>query len=206
MYWLRMQSPLLLGVALLALGCGGSDSTGPSIGNVQVTASTTGADLDPDGFTVAVDGGAGQPLAVNGSVTFSQLSAGNHSVALSGIATTCTVAGGNPAPIAVTSGASVRIGFHITCARIARILFESERDPAGLYLINPDGSNSVALNLFGYEPRWSPDYTRIAFASPPAPDIGINFLVIANADGSNPRVITSPFSGGAQNAYSPSWS
>ena len=47
---------------------------------------------------------------------------------------------------------------------------------------------------------------RIAFASPGAPDIGINFLVIANADGSNPRVITSPFSGAVQNAYSPSWS
>ena len=83
---LRMRSALFLGVALLALGCSGSDSTGPSTGNVQVSASTTGADLDPDGYTVAVDGGAGRSLAVNGTVTFSQLSAGDHTVTLSGIA------------------------------------------------------------------------------------------------------------------------
>ena len=81
---LRMRSALFLGVALLALGCSGSDSTGPSTGNVQVSASTTGADLDPDGYTVAVDGGAGRSLAVNGTVTFSQLSAGDHTVTLSG--------------------------------------------------------------------------------------------------------------------------
>ena len=194
------------GFLLLTLGCWESEPTSPSTGTVEVSVATGGMDLDPDGYTVALDDGLAQPLAVNGSVTFSQLSAGNLSVALSGIATNCTVAGGNPAPITVTSGATVRIAFQITCARIARILFESERDPAGLYLINPDGSNSVALNLFGYGPRWSPDYMRIAFASPGAPDIGINFLVIANADGSNPRVITSPFSGAVQKAYSPAWS
>jgi len=193
------------GFLVFAVACG-SESTGPSPGSLAVTAFTTGADLDPDGYTVAIDGAAGQPLPVNGTATFSELRPGSHSVAVSDIAANCAVTGQNPATVTATSAATVQAAFQILCTRIAKILFESDRDPAGLYLINPDGSNSVALNLFGYEPRWSPDYMRIAFASPGAPDIGINFLVIANADGSNPRVITSPFSGAVQNAYSPSWS
>ena len=37
---LVQRTALFLGVALLALGCSGSGSTGPSTGNVQVSAST----------------------------------------------------------------------------------------------------------------------------------------------------------------------
>src|SRR2546421_6367896 len=58
---------------LAALACGSSESTGPSTGSVEVVATTTGADLDPDGYAVAVDGGGGLSLPVNGTVTFTQL-------------------------------------------------------------------------------------------------------------------------------------
>src|SRR6266568_7814425 len=194
------------GLLLCAVACGGSEPTGPFTGNIEVTASSTGADLDPDGYTVAVDGAAGQSLAVNGTVTFSQFGAGVHNVALGGVAGNCAVGGQNPAAVTVTSAAKVHAAFQIICARIAKILFESDRDPAGLYLLNPDGSSPVALDLVGYEPTSSPDYKRIAFSSAAAPEIGINFLVIAHADWSTPQVITSPFSGGVVNAYSPSWS
>src|SRR2546430_12147618 len=52
---------------LAALACGSSESTGPSTGSVEVVATTTGADLDPDGYAVAVDGGGGLSLPVNGT-------------------------------------------------------------------------------------------------------------------------------------------
>src|SRR5439155_920493 len=71
--------------------------TGPTTGSLTVTAATSGAsgDIDPDGYTVSVDGGAAsQPIPANGSVTFTG-PAGDHSVALTGVATNCTVSGAN---------------------------------------------------------------------------------------------------------------
>src|SRR5207249_4325422 len=80
-------------------------------GNLTVSASTSGSSLDPDGYTVAVDGGAGQALAINGSVTFTSLSAGNHSVQLSGVAANCTVSGSNPRTVSVPSGGTATTTF-----------------------------------------------------------------------------------------------
>ena len=40
---------------LLALACGGSESTGPSTGIVLIRASNTGPGLDPDGYVVAYE-------------------------------------------------------------------------------------------------------------------------------------------------------
>src|SRR5437870_8963987 len=52
--------------------------------------SSTGS-LDPDGYTVWVDASASQPVGTNGVVTFSGLAAGDHEVALYGIASNCGV-------------------------------------------------------------------------------------------------------------------
>ena len=105
------------GTATLNVG----DLTGSTTGDVQVTTSTTGTGTDPDGYTVAVDGGAGQPLAANGTVTFSQVIVGDHSVALSGIAPNCTMSGPNPASVTVTSGTTAQTAFQIACTQILGI-------------------------------------------------------------------------------------
>lgn len=120
---------LLLGATWVAVACGGSESTGPSTGGIEVTAATSGADLDADGYTVAVDGSAGQPLARNGIVNFSALSAGHHTVTLSGVASNCTVSGENPATVTVTSGATAHVVFQIACAQlpIASIMVSPDR-------------------------------------------------------------------------------
>src|SRR5260370_31061860 len=61
-------------------------ATPPPSGNLAVSTSTTGSNVDPDGYTVTVDGGASQPIGTNGSVTFTALPAGDHPAALSGVA------------------------------------------------------------------------------------------------------------------------
>ena len=66
--------------------------TTPALGNLTVSTSTSGANLDPDGYTVAVDGGPGQAIGINGSLSFTNQAAGSHSVTLSGVAVNCTVA------------------------------------------------------------------------------------------------------------------
>ena len=57
--------------------------TAPTTGAVQISVATTGEGLDPDGYEVALDGGAPDPLSINGSVLISGLTPGNHEVALS---------------------------------------------------------------------------------------------------------------------------
>src|SRR5205809_7236430 len=62
--------------------------TGPTTGSLSVTTATSGAsgDLDPDGYTVTLDGTTSRAIGINASVTFTGLTAGSHSVVLSGVA------------------------------------------------------------------------------------------------------------------------
>ena len=113
--WLGRAGLVML--AFAATSCGDDNpSNPPTTGSIQVSASTTGAELDADGYTVTVDGGAGQNLTVNGSVTFTNQSAGNHTVELSGFAANCTVALDNPRTVAVTAGNTVSTTFDVTCS------------------------------------------------------------------------------------------
>src|SRR5205085_12128033 len=87
----------------VAVSAGGNASTAfsvtctpipPTTGSLTVTTSTSGSDLDPDGYTVTVEGAGSQPIPTNSGgsgVTFSGLAAGSHSVALSGVASNCSV-------------------------------------------------------------------------------------------------------------------
>jgi len=86
----------------------------PTTGNLTVTTSTSGSDLDPDGYTVSVDGGGSQSISDNGSVTFSNLSSGSHTVALSGLASNCA-AGNTSQTVSVPAGGSTSASFSITC-------------------------------------------------------------------------------------------
>src|SRR5207245_2574887 len=87
----------------------------PAPGNLTVTTSTTGSSLDPDGYTVTVDGALSRAIAINGSVTFTGLSAGSHSVALSGVAANCVVSGGNSKTATVPAGGTVTASFTGIC-------------------------------------------------------------------------------------------
>src|SRR5438046_9900966 len=85
-------------------------------GNLTVSASTSGSSLDPDGYTVTVDGGSPQPLAINGSVSYTNLTAGNHTVAISGVASTCTVSGSSSRTVNVPTGGTATTTFTGTCS------------------------------------------------------------------------------------------
>src|SRR6266487_5085667 len=89
--------------------------TGPTTGSLSVTTATTGSNLDPDGYTITIDGSFSQPIATNGSVTFTGPS-GDHSLALSGVASNCSVSGANPRTVTVPSGGTTTTTFSVSCA------------------------------------------------------------------------------------------
>ena len=90
-------------------------STAPP-GSMSATASTSGSDLDPNGYTVTVDQTTSQPVATNGgSATFTGLAAGSHTVSLSGVAPNCTASGGNTQTVTVPSGGTATASYTVTC-------------------------------------------------------------------------------------------
>ncbi len=126
-----------------------------SAGNVFVSASTTGVDLAPDGYTVTVDGSASQPLGTNGNVTLTGVPTGSHSVALSGIAANCSLNGLDPQPVTVTAGATAAVSFALNCAptgsgsgtlTVATSTTGSNVDPDG-YTLTLDGTASQPIGV-----------------------------------------------------------
>ena len=157
--------------AALVLGC--SDISAPRVGTLVVTVSTQGAtpDLDPDGYTLAIDNGVTQIVAVNSSVTFPDVPTGDYSATLTGLAPNCSINGnGVDTQTIEVIGRPVMIQFFVTCAprtgtvRISTTTSGSEPDADGYsvlvggvsragvpvngsfdVLLTPEGNNSVEL-------------------------------------------------------------
>ena len=58
----------------------------------RITVTTTGVDLDPDGYRVMVDGSDRGAIASNGTV-FTRLDPGSRTISLAGLASNCAVEG-----------------------------------------------------------------------------------------------------------------
>src|SRR2546423_6680701 len=68
----------------------------PTTGDLTVTTSTTGSNPDADGYTLTPAGGTTRSIGVNGSVTFSGVSAGGDTGAVSGVGADRSGGGGGP--------------------------------------------------------------------------------------------------------------
>ncbi|MGH7568531.1 MAG: TolB family protein [Gemmatimonadales bacterium] len=136
-------------------------------GVVQITAVTTGTDLDPNGYRLLLDDGQQAALATNGTASFQGASGGDHSVMLEAVAGNCAVVGPNPRSVSVTVGGTTRdtarATFQVTCAYVEKIAFQRGLDQPAIGVVYADGSNAVTL-VQGAGPTWAPDRARMAFA------------------------------------------
>lgn len=129
--------PFLAVFSTLA-GCGDTLISVSTDGRIEISVTTTGLDVDADGFSVSVDGGTQQFVAPAGRVTLAGLSAGSHSVFLSGLAENCHVDGSNPRTVVVGGDGRAAVSFSVVCARATTggftILVTTAGTPA-----DPDG-------------------------------------------------------------------
>jgi hypothetical protein len=147
--------------AALAASCASDDATGPVGGSVRVTASTTGADLDRDGYMVLVDGRVRARLAVNGTARVDGLEPGTHVVTVGDVASNCAIRGDSARSVAVaTVGEVVDVPFAGDCVPVGRIHvtvvttgadpdqngYRVTVDPGGLWDVHPNTVRFVAAD------------------------------------------------------------
>ena len=104
--------------AILTLGCG--DSTAPAAqttGTIEISVSTqsTSIDIDPDGYSLIVDGQPGQAVGVNVMLTVGALAQGTHLIRLDGVASNCSVVSPNPLSVYVYAGIAHSLAFSVAC-------------------------------------------------------------------------------------------
>lgn len=111
----RLPGFLVVGLSLGFAACGGESLTiPPSTGTLQITTTTVGSDLDPDGYTLQVDALQPQTIGTTATVSVEELTPGTHNVVLTGLAGNC-VAGDNPRSVSIAVGQTTTAAFDVTC-------------------------------------------------------------------------------------------
>ena len=98
--------------------CGGGSGGGltePTTGTLQIATSTSGTELDPDGYTLTVDDAESGAIGSASSRTIAEVEAGAHQVGLSGVAPNCEVQGQNPRAVSVVAGETTNERFTVVC-------------------------------------------------------------------------------------------
>lgn len=147
--------PVTLGTLIAAtvfLGACSESTEPPRAGNVQVAITTTGAELDPDGYTASIDGQS-HPVLINASATLENIPAGVHQVELSGLAANCALVTPAPVEVTVVAGTTVTVSLAVTCSattgalRVAVTTTGRDLDTDG-YIVGLDGGapRTIAVN------------------------------------------------------------
>jgi hypothetical protein len=87
----------------------------PLTGELEVSASTSGTQPDPDGYGISVDDGGPQLLGINGMLTVPDLLPGIHAVKLTDVSTQCRTEGENPKSVTIAGGQLAVVRFVVDC-------------------------------------------------------------------------------------------
>jgi Tol biopolymer transport system component len=179
---------MLAGVVLAAVlsgGCGSGDGQGVDLPALEIRTTTTGTELDPDGYQVAVDGGAPQAMGLVDSLVVDPLAAGPHTVTLTGLADNCAVPGGATVTADVEPGKTAEVSFAVVCGpthgRIVVITTTTgdSLDPNGYQvLLDDNGQGPIGLT------------DTLTIQGVPAGDRAVTLGDVASncaVDGNNPK-------------------
>ena len=110
----RGHAPFVLVLATVACG-GGDGGTDVVLPSLEVRTTTTGTELDPDGYSVIVDMAPGQPIGITDTLIIDPLAPGQHSVTLAGLAANCSATGGPTASATIAEGTTAMVEFAVIC-------------------------------------------------------------------------------------------
>src|SRR5438094_746738 len=176
----------------------------PTTGNLAVTTNTTGSNLDPDGYTLTVDGGQSKAIGINSSVTFSGLSPGNHSVQLNGVAQNCTVSGSNPRTLSITAGSTVTTTFSVSRAATTTTGTLTVSNSTTGSNLDPDGYTVTVSGSAGTTSKTMATNGNVIFANIPAGSYQVTLSGAAancTVTSANPQTVNVPAGGTATTTF-----
>lgn len=151
---------LVAASAALSPACGGGDGgglTAPTTGSVQVTTSTTGAEPDPDGYTLTVDDVEVRAIGRAAAAVIEDLEPGTHRIGLAGVSPNCEVQEDNPRSVTVVAGETAAEAFSVVCAEappatgglsVTTVTTGASPDPDG-YNVTVDGGQGQPIGAAG---------------------------------------------------------
>ena len=179
-----------------ALGCGdslvirvASDTSvvalfTPFPGTLRVIASTSGHDIDLNGYQISVDGAVAKHIGVNDTALCDGMSPGNHSAFLTGHPDNCDVTTANPVTVPIPAGGATSITFKVSCVvwpgrlEVTTVSTGPDIDPNGYYVtlddslirhIGPNTSLTFDSVRAGVHAVWlsgNPDNCDVTSANP----------------------------------------
>ena len=172
-------------------------------GTIAAGNTTTGSDLDPNGYEVWVDDSYSQSPPDNGVSYFNGLSQGDHKVSLIMVAANCLVtstAGAtdddNPRNVTIGVDETAATTFDVACASVGSLVVGTNTTGVDLdadgYTVTVDGSSQPAAT------NGSVTFTAPAGANPVAlSGVAAN----CTSSGANPQTVTVPAGGAATTTF-----
>lgn len=90
-------------------------------GTLQITATTTGVDLDVNGYGVAIQNGPTVSVGPNQSISVPGIPAGTYTATILGVAPNCTLNGPATRTFTITPGATTQLPIQVTCSAQASL-------------------------------------------------------------------------------------
>ena len=183
-----------------------------AFGSLRVTTTTTGIDVDPNGYVVQVHGPAidGRPYSANaaaastGELTVARVAIGDWIVTLSGLAFNCNLVGANRRTIPVAPAETTAVAFDVACGATPQLAYVAGADAtADIHVSNADGSGDRAVAAHpsrDADPAWSPDGARLAFTTERD---GNSEIYVVDADGTRAVRLTNDAAADFHPAWSP---
>lgn len=211
----------LVGTMLFLSSCDKEESTVPNTndpeptGNILVKISTLGADDDPDGYTLKVEGSPELNTDANGEYTIPNKRVGLYNVELTNISSHCAGNGNMTKEVTVTADGTTTVEFEVSCKAILRdrIVYAKGSETFNdfkYFSSKTDGSDErLILDKvvnFTSSIRISPDGTKLTFNDRADSNSPLEIFVM-DVNGENIEVIPSLQSDNPvlMNQFNPIW-
>lgn len=141
---------------------------------IEVTTTTTGVNLDPDGYSLELDAAPAGDIDLDETVELTGLDVGTYQVAILGLAANCAVINGTATrDVEVAEGLTAATTFEVQCTTSAVTLrvnnaTEGSNQPAS-YTVTLDGADEKVMNVndFVEYPDLAPGTYQVTIAGVP---------------------------------------